>query len=251
MTLPIPILTAETFRQHPDVLRALANPRSPRSVLNYICGCDTADPEVQRSLNTDEGVGPLLSIWFASGKVLDDFCQPFAPVVRQLKSAPASLRGGEWESLEGKVAKVLLGDQLSRSCFRGTAEAFSCDPIARQLVRELVSAAEIKATLKLPAAILYLLPWALAHSEDLADLERACEVIDMAIKAYPNFKLFEGRNKQAVDQHRQVLQKFGRYPQRNTDLGRPSTEAEKAWLNNKDNLPTWAGGNLSFDQPIK
>lgn len=248
--MSVTTLTPDTFRQLPDVLRALDNPRSPRSVLNYICGCDTADPKVQSSLNTDDKVGPLLDIWFASGRALDDLCQPFAPVVRELKADPPSLVGGGWDTLEGKVAKVLLGDQLSRSCFRGSAEAFSYDPIARQLVRELVSAGEIEATLTLPAAILYLLPWALAHSEDLADLERACEVIDMAIKAYPDFKLFEGRNKQAVNQHRQVLQKFGRYPQRNTDFGRPSTQAELAWLADKDNLPTWAGGKLPFDRPI-
>jgi uncharacterized protein (DUF924 family) len=49
------------------------------------------------------------------------------------------------------VAKVLLADQLSRPCFRGTAEAFSYNQIARQLVRDLVSAEEIDATLKLRA----------------------------------------------------------------------------------------------------
>jgi len=250
MTMPISKLTVETFRQLPDVLRALANPRSPCSVLNYICGCDTADAEVQSSLNTDETVGPLLSIWFASGETLDDFCQPFAPVARELKAEPPSLIGGEWDCLQGKVAKVLLGDQLSRSWFRGTEEAFSYDLVARKLVRELVSAEEIEATLKLPAAMLYLLPWALAHSEDLTDLERACELIDMAIKAHPGFKLIEGRNKLAVDQHRQVLQKFGRYPQRNAEFGRESTGAETAWLNDKDNLPIWAGGKLAPDQAI-
>ena len=41
----------------------------------------------------------------------------------------------------------------------------------------------------------------------------------MAINAYPNFNLFEGRNKLAVDQHLQVLEKFGRYPQRNAQYG--------------------------------
>lgn len=251
MNMPDSLLTLETFRQLPDVLRSLQNPRSARSVLNYICACDTADLEVRKSLNTDSKVSPLLNIWFASGKALDDFCQPFAPVVRELKADPPSLVEEEWNGLEGKVARVLLGDQLSRSCFRGTAEAFSYDPIARKLVHELVSDDEIEATLKLPAAILYLLPWALAHSEDLADLVRACELIDMAIKAYPDFRLFEGRNKQAIEQHRQVLQKFGRYPQRNASFGRESTSAEIAWLNDKDNLPTWAGGKLSFDQPIK
>ena len=49
----------------------------------------------------------------------------------------------------------------------------------------------------------------------------------MAIGAYPNFSLFEGRNKKAVDQHRQVLEKFGRYPQRNSEFGRANTPEKK------------------------
>ena len=64
------------------------------------------------------------------------------------------------------------------------------------------------------------------------------------------FKIEEEINKKAVDQHRQVLDKFGRYPQRNSELGRPNTREEKAWLADKEKLPTWAGGNLSFDKKI-
>ena len=123
--------------------------------------------------------------------------------------------GAEWENVEGRAARVLLADQLSRSYFRGNPEAFSFDPIGGELVRELVSDGTVDETLKLPAALLYLLPWALAHSEDVSDLERACEVIDLAAAANPDFKLLQGRNRQAVDQHRQVLEKFGRYPRRN------------------------------------
>ena len=243
-------MTPKDFRTLPIVKEALKNPRSPRSILNYMCACDTSDPELRKDLSKDEIVSPLLFIWFASGTELDDLCQPFAPVVRELKCNPPTLVGENWGGLEGKVAKVLLADQLSRSCFRGSAEAFSYDIIGRKLVRELVSPEAIDETLKLPPAILYLLPWALAHSEELKDLERACEIIDLAITAYPHFSLFEGRNKKAVDQHRQVLEKFGRYPQRNADFSRASTKEETAWLNDKENLPIWAGGKLSFDQTI-
>ena len=249
--MPSQQLTTEDIHTLPVVLDALRNPRSPRSVLNYMCACDTSDPKVRNLLNTEEKVGPLLSIWFASGTALDALCQPFAGVVRELKADPPTLVGGEWDTLEGKVAKILLADQLSRSCFRGTPEAFSFDPIGRKLVHELVKEDTVTATLELPAALLYLLPWALAHSEDVNDLERACEVIDMAIAAYPNFDLFKGRNKQAVQQHREVLEKFGRYPQRNADFGRENTDAENPWLNDKENLPIWAGGKLSIDQTIK
>jgi hypothetical protein len=121
--MPTDELTPESFRQRPDVVRAVENPRSPRSVLNYMCGCDTAKPEIRDSLNQDETVRALMTIWFQSGRALDAFCQPFAPVVRELKADPPSLIGEEWNSLEGTAAKVLLADQLSRSCFRGSAEA--------------------------------------------------------------------------------------------------------------------------------
>ena len=243
-------MTPEDFKKIPVVLKALSNPCSPLSVLNYMFGCDTSKPRVRKSLNTEARVEPLLHIWFASGTALDEFCQPFAEVVRKLKTDTPVFKDDEWNSLDGKVAKVLLADQLSRSCFRGTSEAFSFDIIAQNLVHELFSQKMIEKTLKLPAAFLYLLPWALAHSEKLEDLELACELINKSIKEHPNFSLFKGRNKQAVNQHRQVLEKFGRYPQRNAEFGRMNTEAEQLWLNDKENLPIWAGGKLSFDKNI-
>ena len=132
-----------------------------------MCASDTTDLEVRRSLSTDETVGPLLNIWFASGDALDEFCQPFAPVVRELKAEPPTLINGEWDTLEGKV-KSLLADQLSRSCFRGTSRPF-IDRIGRNLVLKLLKKT-LKIALRLPAAILYLLP-ALAHSEELEDLD--------------------------------------------------------------------------------
>ena len=94
--------------------------------------------------------------------------------------------------------------------------------------------------------MLYLLPWALAHSEDVAALDFACNFVGLAISAHPNFRLFTERNKPAIDQHRQVLKNFVRYPQRNAEFGRETTVAEKAWLHDKENLPIWAGGRASF-----
>ena len=108
----------------------------------------------------------------------------------------------------------------------------------------------IEETLKLPAALLYLLPWALAHSEVLEDLDCARELIDKAAASSPSFSLFSGRNRRAVEQHRQVLEKFGRYPHRNKQVGRNNTPEEKAWLEDTENLPVWAGGNLSIEENI-
>ena len=86
-------MTPKDFRTLPIVKEALKNPRSPRSILNYICACDTSDPELRKNLSKDEFVGHLLSIWFASGTALDDRYQPFAPVIRELKSNPPTVVG--------------------------------------------------------------------------------------------------------------------------------------------------------------
>ena len=51
-------MNLEMFCSLPPVLEALMNPRSSRSVLNYMCACDTSDPVVRESLNTDEKVEP-------------------------------------------------------------------------------------------------------------------------------------------------------------------------------------------------
>ena len=92
-------MTPDIFRSRPAVIDALKAPRSPRSVLNYMCASDTADPQVREALNTEDKVTPLLGIWFASGSALDDLCQPFAPVIRELKADPPTLIGAEWENV--------------------------------------------------------------------------------------------------------------------------------------------------------
>lgn len=239
----------DVFKTLPAVLAAVQNPRSARSVLNYMTGTDTSDPAAREGLSTDEVVGEFMEIWFGSGTKLDELAQPFAPVIRELKAG--TLIEPEWRTNEGKIAKVLLGDQLARNCFRGTPEAFSYDPLTKGIVEELVSPECIGETLQQPCAILYLLPWALAHQEDLGNLVRAVEVVDLAIAAYPSFNLFKGRNKMAIDQHRAVLKHFGRYPHRNAELGRENTPEEQAWLDDPAGRPGWTpGGKLNFDAKV-
>ena len=129
-------LTPEQFSKKPAVRKALNNPRSPSSVLNYMCSGDTNDHLVKKSLNNINIVSSLLVIWFQSGQSLDNLCKPFIPTVRELKSKPQTLIGDELDSIDGKIAKVLLADQHSRTTFRGTSEAFSYDEIARDIVQE-------------------------------------------------------------------------------------------------------------------
>ena len=232
-------MTPDEFKALPVVTAALDQPRSVRSVLNYICACDTADPVMRQRLCKDEHVRPLLEIWFASGTALDSPAQAFVPVIRALTTN--TLNEPEWQSVEGKAARVFLADQMSRNAFRDSAECFAYDSIALNLMEELTSKEAQDATLTLPAGMIYLLSWALAHSEALSDLARAVDLTKRAMVIYPDFTLFD-RNLSAIQQHRDVLAHFGRYPQRNARLGRQNTTEERAWLDDVENLPIWAGG---------
>ena len=44
-------MTPESFKKIPAVLEALKQPQSSRSILNYMCACDTANPEDRSNLN--------------------------------------------------------------------------------------------------------------------------------------------------------------------------------------------------------
>jgi hypothetical protein len=68
----------------------------------------------------------------------------------------------------------------------------------------------------------------------------------MAITYYPDFSFFEDRNKQAVNQHRQVWKNLADI-KKNAEFCREGADAEKAWLADKDNLPIWAGGKHSVN----
>lgn len=43
--------------------------------------------------------------------------------------------------------------------------------------------------------------------------------------------------------HTDVVQRFGRYPHRNAANGCTNTASEQAWLDDGDNLPSWASRN--------
>ena len=81
-------MTPNDFRILPIVLDALKKPREPRSILNYMCACDTTNPETREGLNNEDVVSPLLPIWFASGSELDDLCQPFSVCLLYTSPSP-------------------------------------------------------------------------------------------------------------------------------------------------------------------
>jgi uncharacterized protein (DUF924 family) len=128
----------------------------------------------------------------------------------------------------GRVALVVVLDQLSRNLHRGTPRAFAHDPAALRLATEAVERGEDR-TLPFFHRVFLYLPF--EHSERLDDQERCCRLMDrlVAESPAPLQELARGYLDYAR-QHRDIVARFGRFPHRNAILGRPSTPEELRFL---------------------
>lgn len=126
------------------------------------------------------------------------------------------------------LALILLLDQFPRHVFRGTSRAFAQDKRAAALCLEGLQTGADAALAPVERMFFYL---PLQHAESTA-------VQDESIAAYRRLALDAPRAHQDLfagslrfaEQHRSVVERFGRFPHRNAALGRVSTAAELVWL---------------------
>lgn len=119
---------------------------------------------------------------------------------------------------EGSLALVILLDQFPRNMFRDTPRAFASDANALTIAR---SALQKGLDASLPEAQRHFLYMPFMHSESLADHDQAMTLFSA---------LGDESSLKAERQHRDIIARFGRYPHRNAILGRESTPAEQAFL---------------------
>jgi uncharacterized protein (DUF924 family) len=105
-------------------------------------------------------------------EVIDSKCREFSELIRAC--GRNELHGELWDSEKGIFAQVLLCDQLTRNSFRGTAEAFSLDPKAMELARQMFQDGSYK-NLKLACFTFLTTPG--QHSEALADHEMNRQIV--------------------------------------------------------------------------
>ncbi|MEP7162902.1 MAG: DUF924 family protein [Candidatus Moraniibacteriota bacterium] len=125
----------------------------------------------------------------------------------------------DWRVLpKGRLAEVIVLDQFSRNMFRGTPNAFAFDSLALALAEEAVQGKHDEKLSKVERQFLYM-PF--MHSESRTIHEKA-------------IKLFEKIGSSGSDsyevRHKEIIDRFGRYPHRNAILGRTSTPEEQEFL---------------------
>jgi len=145
-----------------------------------------------------------------------------------MERAAAGLLRDWAETPRGRLALVLLLDQMPRNIHRGTPAAFAHDGLALELVREGLARGDDLKLRPIERAFFYL---PLEHAEDRdaqAEAVRryATLLADAPDHARQTFKEFHDY---AVA-HKRIIDRFGRFPHRNEILGRESTEAEEAFL---------------------
>ncbi|MEP1596170.1 MAG: DUF924 family protein, partial [Halieaceae bacterium] len=116
-------------------------------------------------------------------------------------------------------------DQITRNIGRDTPAAFAGDRGALTLASAAIDNGRHE---KLPAIHRVFLYLPLEHSENIDDQDR-CVALMQALAKEVDAPQFPGFADYA-EQHRQVIAQFGRFPHRNVILGRESTAAELAYL---------------------
>jgi len=102
--------------------------------------------------------------------------------------------------------------------FRGNARAFATDAMARAVAERALVRGYDHATDSTMRSFFYL---PLMHSEALVDQDRCIRLYEA---------LGDAEQLRYAREHREVIEKFGRFPRRNRALSRETTRAERAFL---------------------
>jgi uncharacterized protein (DUF924 family) len=158
--------------------------------------------------------------WFEKSDAFDaEVRERFLPLYEAAVAGELSAWKAEPQAC---LAFIVLLDQFPRNMFRGTPRAFAADPLALDAARHAVSRGYDRTMVPVERLFIYV-PF--EHSEALEDQLLACELT----KSLEGFEETSDAYRYAVA-HRDIVQRFGRFPHRNAILGRPSTPEELEFL---------------------
>lgn len=166
--------------------------------------------------------GQQRQVWFKKDSAFDS-------IIRQrfLEDVERAIAGDldDWrQGSRSCLALVLLLDQFPRNLFRGDARSFEGDRAALTTAYDALDRGYDQQVLPVERMFFYL---PLEHSENLADQERSVELVRSLHATQP--EKFESTLDYAL-RHRDVIQRFGRFPHRNQVLGRETTPEEAEFL---------------------
>lgn len=158
--------------------------------------------------------------WWKDSQDLD------APIIAQFDAALEAGAAGAYDSWVsdpmGRLALIVLLDQFPRHIHRGQPGAFATDRKALTLCLEGVGFGHHRHMPTQDHINFFLLP--LQHAED-------AEVQARSVALYAEL-IEDEKIKQFAGWHKEVIDLFGRFPHRNSILGRTPTPEEVDYLKN-------------------
>lgn len=167
----------------------------------------------------------VLTFWFEDSgpadwfKKDDDFDRLISTRFGGLVQRAGDGKQDHWmDTPRSCLALVLVLDQFPRNMFRGSSRAFATDEKARQVARRGITLGYDRGYDEDECAFFYL-PF--EHSELMEDQNTSVGLFQaLGSPEYLDYAL----------KHRDVIERFGRFPGRNAALGRKSTPDEKKYL---------------------
>jgi uncharacterized protein (DUF924 family) len=191
---------------------------TPDSLLDFWIGEAADNAVAAKTRNT---------LWFKKSFATD------REIAERFTETLSALAGGlayKWAlaSPRGRLAAIIAFDQFPRNIFRGTPSAFEFDARALDLCTHGILLAEDMGLRPIERQFFYM---PLEHSERLTDQDLSLKAFGAALTSAPD--AFKPIMQDALDyaqKHKEVIEKFGRFPHRNIILGRTNTEEEAAYL---------------------
>jgi uncharacterized protein (DUF924 family) len=177
-----------------------------------------------------------MDIWFGQDPVFDhEIEKEFARDIEQ--AAEGNL--DHWaKEARGRLALILLLDQFRRNVYRNSAEAFSRDKQALKLCVEGAMEKKDKGLSPIERVFFYM---PLQHAESRKVQQKSCDIYNKLAEAVsPTEKETFETIAQFAELHRDIIERFGRFPYRNSVLNRRNTAEEDEFLSG-DN-PTFGQG---------
>ncbi|MGV0026707.1 DUF924 family protein [Phormidesmis priestleyi] len=182
-------------------------------------------PQIETILNfwfgeaDENGTFKYRKEWFTKNPAFDQQVQQFQSTYEQA----ATGQFDSWmDSPQGCLALALLLDQVPRNLFRGQPKSFATDAKALFVAQTAVSKGFDQ---QLPPVQRFFLYMPLEHSENLEHQQQSVSLFHQFAE---NLDLRDTYD--YAIRHRDVIDRFGRFPHRNQILGRSSTPQEVEFL---------------------
>ena len=179
----------------------------------------------QRALSAPQ-IDHRMNVWFGEDSLFDQ------EIEREFKNdieAASASRLTHWANApQGRLALILLLDQVRRNVYRGTAAAFSHDKMALRLCVEGAMKKQDSGLSPIERAFFYM---PLQHAESKKVQAKSVALYSRLARAVtPTYRETFETIAQFAELHADIVETFGRFPHRNALLGRENTAEEAEYL---------------------